>query len=88
MHGAPDSDLLARCIHEGRLLVTLDMDFANLRRYPPRTHPGIIVIRLKRQSVRRVAHAMTQFLRIASLEDCRGRLTIVEDEGYRRRIDG
>ena len=30
-------------------LVTLDLDFANVRAYPPDRYPGIIVLRLKSQ---------------------------------------
>jgi hypothetical protein len=29
--------------------VTLDLDFANIRAYPPGKHAGIVVLRLKHQ---------------------------------------
>ena len=32
--GAPDPDLLAACAAEDRVLVTLDLDFADIRAYP------------------------------------------------------
>lgn len=47
--GAEDAALMQRCWSEGRILVTLDMDFANVRAYPPETHPGILVFRSKTQ---------------------------------------
>ena len=47
--------------------MTLDLDFANIRAYPPGEHPGIIVLRVKHQDkptvlacVRRLATALTR----------------------------
>ena len=34
---------------KSRVLLTLDLDFANIRAYPPERYPGIIVLRLKTQ---------------------------------------
>jgi predicted nuclease of predicted toxin-antitoxin system len=49
LEGADDT-VLARSVRaEGRVLITLDLDFANIQAYPPSTHAGIIVLRLKRQ---------------------------------------
>jgi predicted nuclease of predicted toxin-antitoxin system len=43
--GTPDSDLYAICQQEGRVLMTLDLDFSNIRAYPPGESAGIIVLR-------------------------------------------
>ncbi len=45
LSGADDSVVRAFAIENGRILVTLDADFANVSRYPPSNTPG--VIRLK-----------------------------------------
>ncbi len=45
LSGADDSVVRAFAIENGRILVTLDADFANVLRYPPSNTPG--VIRLK-----------------------------------------
>ena len=37
MRGDPDSRIASACLSEGRGLVTLDLDFADVRRYPPET---------------------------------------------------
>ena len=42
----PDADLVRACSAEGRCLVTLDRDFADPLRCPPRQYAGIIVVRL------------------------------------------
>ena len=44
--GAPDTTLAAHCAAEGRVLVSLDLDFANPLRFPPARSAGYAVIRL------------------------------------------
>jgi predicted nuclease of predicted toxin-antitoxin system len=36
--GADDSALYERCQVEGRILLTLDLDFGNVQTYPPQLH--------------------------------------------------
>lgn len=45
LRGAPDPDLYAHCISDHYILVTLDLDFSNVIRYPPELTPGLIVLR-------------------------------------------
>lgn len=45
MTGVDDSALFARCQAEGRILLTLDLDFGNVQAYPPKSHSGIVVFR-------------------------------------------
>jgi len=49
LSGAEDSVLFERCRVEGRVLVTLDLDFANVQAYPPGSHSGIVVVRSSSQ---------------------------------------
>lgn len=48
--GAKDSDIASVCTREGRAIVTLDMDFADIRSYPPDAYPGLVVFRPSNQS--------------------------------------
>lgn len=41
-----DERVLAARLHEGRTLITLDLDFSNPLRFPPERTPGIVVLRL------------------------------------------
>lgn len=50
--GSEDVVLFARCVLEERILVTLDLDFANIRAYPPGSQAGIVVLRSKSQGKR------------------------------------
>lgn len=46
MAGAADSAVIEHCRQEDRVLVTLDLDFANPLRFNPRHHHGIAVLHL------------------------------------------
>jgi len=48
LSGADDTVIASRSRSEDRVLVTLDLDFANVLAYPPAQHAGIIVLRSKR----------------------------------------
>lgn len=50
MDGATDSKVASACRRENRVLLTQDVDFANIRMYPPGNYPGIVVFRLPSQS--------------------------------------
>jgi predicted nuclease of predicted toxin-antitoxin system len=45
LHGTVDPDLYNHTVLEGRVLVTLDLDFSNVFRYPPKPTPGLVVLR-------------------------------------------
>ena len=49
LSGAEDSRIADQCQSEGRVLITLDLDFANIRAYPPADYAGIIILRSKKQ---------------------------------------
>ena len=84
MSGAEDSDLAAICLSEGRILMTLDMDFTDIRAYPPGHYPGIVVFRLSRQSRDYLLEIGTGLLRKLT-PSLQGQLWIVEDTRIRIR---
>jgi predicted nuclease of predicted toxin-antitoxin system len=43
---ASDDEIFERAQAEQRIIVTADLDFADVRAYPPGTHAGVIVLRL------------------------------------------
>jgi predicted nuclease of predicted toxin-antitoxin system len=51
MAGAVDPDVAQACQKEARALVTLDLDFSDIRAYPPEEYQGIIVFRPALQSI-------------------------------------
>ena len=86
--GADDDTVASASRTDNRILVTLDLDFANIRAYPPGEHAGIIVLRIKRQDkftvltyVRRVATAL-------GTRNPTGELWIVDNNRIRFRQSG
>jgi len=50
LSGASDQTLLQACRTEGKNLITLDLDFSDIRAYAPGTDPGIWVLRPPKQT--------------------------------------
>jgi predicted nuclease of predicted toxin-antitoxin system len=40
LRGAADTSIASVCREEQRILITLDLDFAHIKNYPPRTVPA------------------------------------------------
>jgi len=85
MVGQPDVHLAAACQQEGRAVVTLDLDFADIRAYPPADYPGIIVLRLARLDKPRVLLVLARLLPVLDEESPSGKLWIVEEASIRVR---
>ena len=85
LRGWVDPGIAAICQSEGRTLVTLDVDFADVRTYPPPLFPGILVLRLKRQDKPTILKALERAMRLFPFEALNRRLWIVEEERVRIR---
>jgi predicted nuclease of predicted toxin-antitoxin system len=83
--GWADPSIAQICRDEQRVLVTLDVDFADLRSYPPEAFAGIIVLRLKRQDRDSILEALDRVLRLFGAEPVEGCLWIVSGERVRIR---
>lgn len=85
LSGNPDGRIASICRQEGRALITLDTDFSDIRTYRPVDYPGLLVLRLPRQSVPEVVRLMQRLLKALKTNDCAGQLWIVERERIRVR---
>jgi predicted nuclease of predicted toxin-antitoxin system len=83
--GADDPQLFQLCQDEQRALITLDVDFANVRAYDPKSSSGVIVLRLARQDKPRVLDAVASILPMLEGEPLDKRLWIVEEHRIRIR---
>src|SRR5205085_812729 len=72
LNGSPDPDVAAACRREGRAIVTLALDFSDIRAYPPADYAGIIVLRLSRLDKRHVLLALTRLLPVLNQEPLPG----------------
>jgi predicted nuclease of predicted toxin-antitoxin system len=85
LQGVTDQVLLERCDNEKRTLVTLDIDFSDIRAYPPRDHAGVILLRVGNQSKRHVLEVFKRILPLIAQERIKGRLWVVEENTVRIR---
>lgn len=83
--GSPDSGVAAVCQIERRALLTLDLDFADIRTYPPEDFSGIIVLRLARQDKQHVLDILGRLLPKLDTEKLIGKLWIVNERTIRIR---
>ncbi len=86
--GHPDTDVAAICQAEQRALVTLDLDFADVRAYPPTAYSGLVVLRPGMQTVTEIVRLIEQMVRYLDNEPLAGRLWIVEEQRLRIREGG
>jgi len=83
--GRSDGEIASVCKSEGRALITLDTDFSDIRTYRPSDYPGLVVLRLAKQSVPEIIHVLARVLEVLKGDDCHGQLWIVERERIRVR---
>jgi hypothetical protein len=83
--GTSDANRYRVCQAERRILVTFDIDFADLRTYPPESGCGTIVLRPSVQAARHVAQLVYLLAQTLAVSDPRGQLWIVEDDRMRVR---
>ena len=81
----PDARVSEVCSEEGRILVTLDLGFANIRAYPPAQFPGFIVFRLGMQDTPHLVEVAARLVRALDERPLQNELWIVEDDRIRRR---
>lgn len=79
LQGCSDQHLFEVCCTENRCLVTLDLDFADVVRFPPSRSSGIVVIRVPHNpSLALLEQMARQFLGAAEQFTIEKRLLIVE----------
>jgi predicted nuclease of predicted toxin-antitoxin system len=83
--GLADDELWRRIQAEGRWLVTADKEFGDIRRYPPGSHAGLILLRSSDES-------RADYLRLAGrvaaqikLDEISGAIVVVTGRGVRVR---
>jgi predicted nuclease of predicted toxin-antitoxin system len=76
--GNPDPRVLEACRGESRVLITFDLDFSNIRLYPPASHSGVGVLRPHTQSIDNTLVLLTGALVALETESVRARLWIIE----------
>lgn len=84
---APDTEIAARARSSGAVLVTRDVDFADIRNYPPVDYQGILVLRMPDDAVAQtIVNLLERFLKQTELAArLPGHLVILEPDRVRFR---
>ena len=83
--GAGDDTIGAVSQREGRILITLDLDFADIRTFRLEQSPGLVVIRAKIQEARHVLRIIEKLIPMLGREPLSGSLWIVDETSVRIR---
>ena len=78
LNGANDALLSSACRNEGRVLFTLDQDFADIRTYPPADYLGIVVLKLRDPYREAILHLLQSALIVLDRDWVPHSLWIVE----------
>ena len=86
--GAADEIVFEAWVAEGRTLITLDRDFAQVPRFPPKGTGGIVVLELGGPaSLRLLQSRLSDFLGFAATRPVAGELWIIEPGRVRVHLD-
>lgn len=77
--GLPDPDVLAAAIAEDRALVTCDLGFGDPRAYPPSSHRGVILLRLRDQQPDNVVSVLERLAKNHDLDAMAGCVVVVTE---------
>jgi predicted nuclease of predicted toxin-antitoxin system len=83
--GQPDTEIASAARKEKRVLLTLDLEFGDLRKHPPGNHPGIVLFRPRSLGPLAVTHFVEGFLKNIDLRDFPGCIIIVDPSKVRVR---
>jgi predicted nuclease of predicted toxin-antitoxin system len=83
--GSSDMRLAKLCQQENRILVTLDMDFADIRAFRPADYPGLMVLRLSRHDKPHVLGVIGRVMQLFTTESLVNTLWIIEENRIRIR---
>jgi predicted nuclease of predicted toxin-antitoxin system len=83
--GKVDIEVGAAAKSEDRMIFTLDLDFADLRKFPPGTHPGVILFRPRSMGPLAVNQFVLKFTQQTELTELARCLAVVEPHRVRVR---
>jgi predicted nuclease of predicted toxin-antitoxin system len=85
MGGWKDPDLWQAVQAEQRFLITADKGFADIRRYPPGTHAGVLLLRPDEDGIGAIVDLLERVLTNFDLNRLTGTVTVVTPRGIRIR---
>lgn len=83
LFASPDEKVFSFAQSEGRILITRDKGFGDIRIYPPGTHQGIIVIRDLNLSSEQICEIFKEAWSVISEQEIKGYLVVINQRGVR-----
>jgi predicted nuclease of predicted toxin-antitoxin system len=74
--GAADIEIMRAASRAGRLVVTLDRGFGDVRLHPPGSHAGVLVLRVEDQSPAAIARQVDELAASVDLETLIGCVSV------------
>lgn len=85
LSGAADEEILHFAVAAGRVLVTLDADFANVIRFPPEQTSGVLRLKVHPPSEKGIRIIIRRVLSLLQDVDLSGCLAVMDEEKLRIR---
>lgn len=85
LSGAADEVVWQQVCKEKRFFITLDLNFSDVRRFSPGTHPGILLLRPRSRSKQAVLDLLSRIVSKYSLESLQGCLVVADETQTRIR---
>jgi len=85
LSGATDEQVLRFAVENGRVLVTLDADFANVMRFPPERTLGVVRLKVHPATEEGIRQAVRRALLYLQDSDITGCLAVVDENKIRIR---
>lgn len=79
LSGAEDGIVWQQVCAEERFFITLDLDFSDVRRFLPGTHPGILLLRSRNRSRQAVLEILTRVVNEQPLASLKGCLVVADE---------
>ena len=83
LRGEADTEIANVCRQEARAIITLDLDFSDIRTYPPDEYFGMVVLRLGCQEKSHVLKVLEQLVPKFNDEPLASKLWIVSETTVR-----
>ena len=88
LKGALDESVWSAAGARGRFLVTQDLDFSDIHRFTPGTHPGVLLVRLREPGRTEVRRRVEALFRTEDVESWVGCFVVATDRKVRVRRPG
>jgi predicted nuclease of predicted toxin-antitoxin system len=79
LRGHADAEIAEIARREARAIVTLDLDFGNIRQYPPEAYRGLIVLRVTDQSREHILHVVQKVIAVLDCMPLDGHLWVASE---------